>query len=117
MPDVGPKKALALYQTLGISSIAELEAALNEGRVRNVPGFGARTAESCARDLTAVRRRAGRRSARSVRGPAPGRQIVARLRESGLPIDQLEVAGQPAPGQARPSAIWIPLHQPRAGGG
>src|SRR5919201_6495947 len=43
VPDLGPKKIAALRDALGIASLAELEAACREGRVREVRGFGART--------------------------------------------------------------------------
>lgn len=41
VPGVGPKTAKALHDALGVSSVAELEAACRDGRVRTVAGFGA----------------------------------------------------------------------------
>jgi DNA polymerase (family 10) len=93
VPDIGPKTALALYQTLGISSIAELEAALNEGRVRNVPGFGARSEEKLRESLAAVQRRAANQRVLLAEARPLARQLVAQLRESGVPIARIEVAG------------------------
>ena len=43
IPDLGPKKVAALLAALGIGSVAELEAACLEGRVREVKGFGEKT--------------------------------------------------------------------------
>jgi DNA polymerase (family 10) len=40
---LGPKKVKALYTTLAISSIAELKAACDAGKVAALPGFGAKT--------------------------------------------------------------------------
>jgi len=40
IPGLGPKKVNAIYQKLGISSLAELEYACNENRLRDLPGFG-----------------------------------------------------------------------------
>ena len=40
---LGPKKVKALYETLGISSVADLAAACKEGKVAGLPGFGAKT--------------------------------------------------------------------------
>ena len=46
IPDVGPKKAMALYQELGISSVEELAEAVEDGRVAGLKGFGPKTAEN-----------------------------------------------------------------------
>ncbi len=40
---LGPKKVKALYEALQISSIAELKAACDAGKVAGLPGFGAKT--------------------------------------------------------------------------
>jgi len=40
LPDMGPKKAKALHDALGVSSVAELEAACVAGKVRELKGFG-----------------------------------------------------------------------------
>ncbi|NJM38376.1 MAG: DNA polymerase/3'-5' exonuclease PolX, partial [Akkermansiaceae bacterium] len=40
---LGPKKVKALYETLAISSIADLKAACDAGKVAELAGFGART--------------------------------------------------------------------------
>src|SRR5690242_9359691 len=40
IPGVGPKKVKALYDELGIKSVAELEAACKAGKVAKLEGFG-----------------------------------------------------------------------------
>ena len=40
---LGPKKVKALYDTLGITSVADLKAACDAGKVAGLPGFGAKT--------------------------------------------------------------------------
>ena len=40
IPGMGPKKASKLYNILKIDSIESLEKAANEGRIRNLEGFG-----------------------------------------------------------------------------
>jgi DNA polymerase (family 10) len=40
VPDLGPKKALALARQLGVDGVDALEKACREGRVRQLPGFG-----------------------------------------------------------------------------
>src|SRR5262249_10074266 len=43
LPSVGPKKAMTIYQKLGVSDVAELKAACLDGRVAGLKGFGAKT--------------------------------------------------------------------------
>jgi DNA polymerase (family 10) len=40
---LGPKKAKALHEQLGVASLADLERACKEGRVAGLPGFGEKT--------------------------------------------------------------------------
>lgn len=43
VPDLGPKKAMQLYSELGIDSPGALKAAITEGRLKGVKGFGPKT--------------------------------------------------------------------------
>lgn len=43
IPGVGPKKAAALYKELGVKSLDELKLACQDGKVRALKGFGAKT--------------------------------------------------------------------------
>ena len=45
IPALGPKKIKTLHEKLGISSVDELEAACQAGRIRALTGFGAKTEE------------------------------------------------------------------------
>ncbi len=45
IPGFGPRKAGQVYRELGISSVAELEAAARAGKLRHLKGFGAKTEE------------------------------------------------------------------------
>lgn len=45
IPSLGPKKIKALYDKLGVTDIATLTAACADGRVSELAGFGAKTAE------------------------------------------------------------------------
>jgi DNA polymerase (family X) len=60
IPDVGPKKAAALHAALGVSSVAELEAACREGRVRGVKGFGEKTEGKILEGIARMRTRSKR---------------------------------------------------------
>src|SRR5436190_6590913 len=46
IPGLGPKRARQLYDTLGIASLDELRAAAEQGRLKDVPGFGAKAEEN-----------------------------------------------------------------------
>ncbi|MDR3562290.1 MAG: DNA polymerase/3'-5' exonuclease PolX [Negativicutes bacterium] len=56
IPGLGPKKALALYEKLGIHSIGELEYACHENRLAGLPGFGAKTQEKILEGIDYVKR-------------------------------------------------------------
>lgn len=64
LPSIGPKRVKTLYRDLGIGSIAQLEAAAREGKVRALPGFGEKIEQSI---LDAIRAKAdqGRRFLRA----------------------------------------------------
>jgi DNA polymerase (family 10) len=55
IPGLGPKKAMVLYQELGVGSVEELEAAIADDRVAALPRFGGKTQENIARGLTQLR--------------------------------------------------------------
>ena len=54
--DLGPKKAKALFEQLGVGSIDDLERACAEHRVRGLKGFGAKTEEKLAASIALARR-------------------------------------------------------------
>jgi DNA polymerase (family X) len=51
LPGVGPKRAKALYEELGITTLDELAAALRAGRVHGRHGFGERTEQKLLHEL------------------------------------------------------------------
>ena len=55
---LGPKKIKALYETLGVSDLAKLEAAAQDGRVAKLPGFGKKTAENILKAIAHRRQNA-----------------------------------------------------------
>jgi len=56
--DVGPRKARLFWKELGITSIADLEAAAREGRLRNLSGMGEKSEAKILANIEAFRRRA-----------------------------------------------------------
>jgi DNA polymerase (family 10) len=90
LPDLGPKKLLALQKALGIQGIADLEAACAAGRVRELKGFGEKSEQKI---LDAIRRRRERpRRFLLSEAASIGERIVHHLRGSPAAI-QCELAG------------------------
>ena len=60
IPGLGAKKVSVLYNTLGISTVGELEYACNENRLVNLPGFGQKTQDNLLKGISYIRTSAGR---------------------------------------------------------
>ncbi|MGH2541683.1 MAG: helix-hairpin-helix domain-containing protein, partial [Ardenticatenaceae bacterium] len=60
VPEVGPKSAMIIYQTLGLEGIDRLEAAARAGQLQQVPGIGAKTEARILAGIEALRRRSDR---------------------------------------------------------
>lgn len=56
VPGIGAKTARTLYDALGVSTIDDLERALDDGRVRALPGFGDATVRSLKEGIERYRR-------------------------------------------------------------
>ncbi|HKY53521.1 MAG TPA: PHP domain-containing protein, partial [Anaerolineales bacterium] len=79
VPSLGPKKIAMIWKTLGVASLAELEAAAKEGKLRDLPGMGAKS-EAAILEGIASR---GRRSTRLPLGRAYplALEIIAQLKK------------------------------------
>jgi DNA polymerase (family 10) len=60
VPGLGPKKAMVLFDELGVSSVDELAAAVADDRVAGLKGFGSKTQENIARGLEQLASSGGR---------------------------------------------------------
>ena len=60
IPGLGAKKARKIHVTLGISTLDELEQACNDGKLRDLPGFGEKSEQKILRGIERLRTRAGR---------------------------------------------------------
>lgn len=58
---LGPKKVMALWKELGITSLGELEYACKENRLVTLKGFGKKTQESVLAQIPSLREERGRR--------------------------------------------------------
>ncbi|HEY5997893.1 MAG TPA: DNA polymerase/3'-5' exonuclease PolX [bacterium] len=57
---LGPKRVQVLWKQLGITTLAELEAAAKAGKIRELPGLGEKTESAIVKDLGRVAASAGR---------------------------------------------------------
>jgi DNA polymerase (family 10) len=60
LPGMGPGKARAVYQELGVSTLPDLEEAARDGRLASVPGFGKKAIESLLSNLQKLKQRGSR---------------------------------------------------------
>ena len=60
IPGLGPKKAMVIYRELGVGTVDELVAAIEEDRVAALPRFGAKTQENIARGIGQLQSAGGR---------------------------------------------------------
>jgi DNA polymerase (family 10) len=60
IPDLGPRKAAALWRQLGVGDIPSLEAACREGKVSTLKGFGPKSQEKMLAAIELFRRSTGR---------------------------------------------------------
>lgn len=87
---LGPKKIKALWEKLGIITIADLEKGCSDGRIADLAGFGKKTAANILLAIQARAKHAGRYRIGVIAGDAE--QMVADLRE--LPeVLQASIAG------------------------
>ncbi len=87
---VGPKTAGALHDALGVRTLADLEKAAREGKVRTLRGFGKKSEEEILRGLDFLRQHRGRFPIGQVLPIAYS--IERRLRELDC-VQKVQVAG------------------------
>jgi DNA polymerase (family 10) len=60
IPDVGPKTAKLLWEELALQSVAEVEAAAQDGLLQTLPGLGAKSEAKILAGIEALHRRSDR---------------------------------------------------------
>jgi DNA polymerase (family X) len=92
IPGLGPKRAKLLHDHLGVSSLEELRDAAEQGRLKDVPGFGAKAEENVMATLAAGAD--GRPKARVLlsKALAVGEELAASLRDHPAAL-RVELAG------------------------
>lgn len=94
VPDMGPKKARRLWQELSITSIAELKAAAEAGKLRVLKGFGAKSEEKILKGIELLSKRGDERTPLGAARPL-ALSLIAGL-QAALPentIQRIEAAG------------------------
>jgi DNA polymerase (family 10) len=90
VPDLGPKKAAMFWRQLGVTSLAELEAAARAGKLRDLPGMGEKSEAKVIAGIEAL----GRRTTRTPLAKAwpAAQELLAKVR--ALPgVQAAEAAG------------------------
>ncbi|RSM80975.1 DNA polymerase/3'-5' exonuclease PolX [Kibdelosporangium aridum] len=60
IPTLGPKKALQLHERLGVSSVDQLQAAIETEKLRDLKGFGPKTEENIRHGIALAQQAGGR---------------------------------------------------------
>jgi DNA polymerase (family 10) len=90
---LGARRVQTLHETLGVSSLKELQQAAREGRVREVPGFGAKTEQNL---LEAIEKQQNQNGGAQRYKLSEADQLVSPLLaflRAGGTIEALDVAG------------------------
>ncbi|HEX2948547.1 MAG TPA: DNA polymerase/3'-5' exonuclease PolX [Armatimonadota bacterium] len=90
VPGIGPRTAETLFSELGIRSIEDLEQAAQEGKIRHIRGFGAKTEANILQSIQRIRRQRARIPL--ARAYPLAHQIVSLLRDRA-PVEEIEIAG------------------------
>ena len=90
IPGVGPKKAAVFFHQLGLTTLDQLKAACEAGKLAQIKGFGAKTEASILQNISQAAQHAARISIADARAAAEA--IVADLKQ--LPgVTECEAAG------------------------
>ncbi len=87
VPGLGPKRVRALYEGLGVHSLAGLAQAARDGRLQSLPGFGPKLTAQILRRIETHRTEKKKRFLRAV-----ARQYAEPLRERLAAVDGVEEA-------------------------
>jgi len=91
IPDVGPKTARLLYERLGLTSVAEVERAARQGKLRDLPGLGVKSEANILAGIEALHRRSDRIPLGTA-WPVAG-ELLAGLRAGCSALQQAAAAG------------------------
>ncbi len=87
---LGPKKAILLYNKLGVKNLNDLKRAAEEHKIENIPGFGEKSEELILKNISMVNSLSGRILLAT--GLNEARKIVSYLKKSNYVV-QCVIAG------------------------
>ncbi len=90
VPDLGPRKSMSLYQELGIQDLEGLREACQEGKVRELEGFGEKTEQNILKGIKTLEATAGRILLREAIGHV---EALGRHLDGIEAVERWEVAG------------------------
>ena len=90
IPGLGPKKAKMLYDKLKITSVDDLEAAIQKGKLTGLPGIQKKTEENILKGISFLKRGTERRPLGRV---LPLADDIVRRMKGSAPVDRIAVAG------------------------
>jgi DNA polymerase (family X) len=91
IPDVGPKTVKAIWQDLGLATVPEVKAAAESGRLRQLPGMGAKSEAKILAGIEALSRPASKRVHLGLAWPAMMALIGAL--ETLAEVERIQYAG------------------------
>ena len=91
IPGLGPKTTVRVWKELGVTTVPELEEAIDQGRLADMPRMGEKTAENILRHIQLARTRDGRMPI--ARAMPISEQVIGLLRERCPSISRLVAAG------------------------
>ena len=92
IPGLGPKRARLLYEQIGVESLDDLRAAAEQGRLKDVPGFGAKAEENVLAALAGGADGSPQPRLLLSKALAVGEELVASLRDHPSAL-RVELAG------------------------
>lgn len=90
VPGLGPKKAKQFYDVLNIKNVDDLTAAIQSGKLKELPGIQKKTEENIMQGIGQMKRSSDRQPLGRILPLAE--DIILRIKNSA-PIDRIEVAG------------------------
>jgi DNA polymerase (family 10) len=113
---IGPKRAMAVWSALGVASLDDLRAALEDGRLAEVGGIGPGTVERIAAGLARREAEGGEGEERVPLGTAlPLAEAVAEALRGAVPGARVEIAGSLRRGRESVHDIDLVGTAPRPG--
>jgi DNA polymerase (family X) len=92
IPTLGPRKAMTLYERLGVTSVDQLLTAVDRGRLRDLKGFGPKTEENIRHGVELMQQ-AGDRILLSAATEMAEEAVAALAEATGIGIERCAYAG------------------------